>query len=545
MTEAPLNGPAGAPSTSQASLRHVASATGLISAMVLLSRLLGFLRDAILAAYFGQGWHADAYRYGFKIPDVLWMLVMGGVMYAAYIPVVSAYFARDDEDAAWETYSIISTLLFCVLGVIIPVCWVFADKLLAHVLAPGLAPETLVLATKLTRIVLPAQFFFFQGSLMMGMQQARKQFLIPALGPVIYNVGSIAGGLLLSHRVGIASFAWGALTGALVGNLLLQTVGMRGIGARYRPSLDLRHEGVRKCGRLALPVVCGLSLPQVDSTINGIVIASVQGGMAILENTNRLMQLPLGIIGQAMGIAILPTLSQQAAQEDLERFREMVSFGVRMVLYLTLPLATLLAVLAQPIIAVVFERGAFSHLDTIHAVPALRLYAIGIGAYAAQAIVARAFYARQNTWTPVLSGTFVTLAVFVPLNFALFHLLNDPARPWLATRGPALATALGATCNFTLLFCLLHRQIGGIGLRRILVSLLQVITGCLVLALVAAAAARAVQLGLALGRQGALLEVLVGGGGGLAVYAAVTAALANEEARQVLGMFREKLSRRR
>ncbi len=525
-------------------MRQVAAATGLVSLMALCSRLLGFVRDATIAALFGQGATVDAYRYGFKIPDLLWMLVLGGVMYAAYVPVVTAYLAKGEDDEAWSTFSIIATLLFCLLSVVVPLAWVFAEPLLCHVLAPGLAPETLALAVRLTRIVLPAQYCFFLGGLMMGMLQAHQRFLIPTIGPLVYNLGIIFGGVLLHRHLGIAGFAWGAVAGAFLGNFLLQVWGVRRIGGRFRPSLNLRHEGVRKCGRLALPVICGISLPQVDSTINGIVVAGITGGMAILENTNRLMQLPLGIVGQALGIAILPTLSAQAAANDLPRFRDLVNFGVRLALFLTVPLAVSLMVLARPVLAVVFERGQFTAVDTQHAVPALVLYSLGIGAYAAQAIVARAYYARHDTWTPVLCGSSVTLFVFVPLNFLLFYLMQDPERPWLSTRGPALATATGATCNFLLLFAVLHRRLGGIGLRRIGLALARVAVGCLVLAGLEYAVSQLVTGHLHLGRRGALVELL-GGAVGLGGYLLVTARLGSEEAAQVIDLTWGRLRRRR
>ncbi len=486
----------------------------------------------------------DAYRYGFQIPDMLWMLVAGGVMYAAYVPVITAYMTRGEDEEAWDTFSILLTFLFIVLSAVIPLCWLFARPLLSHFLAPGLAEAPLTLAVKLTRIVLPAQYCFFLGSLMMGMLQSKKRFLIPALGPVIYNVGIIVFGLALHSRMGIAGFSWGALIGAILGNLVLQVFALKGIGGRFQPSLNLRHPGVKRCGRLALPVIFGISLPQVDSTINGIFIASVAGGRAILENTNRLMQLPLGIVGQALGIAILPTLSQQAAENDLPRFRDMVNFGVRMSLFLTLPLATLLATLARPIIAVVFQRGQFTAVDTGHAVPALVCYAIGIGAYSAQAIVARAFYARHDTWTPVLGGMFVAFGIFIPLNWLLIRVMSDPLAPWQATRGPALATSIGATLNFLLLFVLLQRKLGGLNVARIGVSLGRTLAGCAAMALVAWGLSWVITHDLRPARLGSALEVVGGGGLSVLVYVAITFALGSEEARQVGDLFRGRFSRK-
>jgi putative peptidoglycan lipid II flippase len=380
--------------------------------MVLLSRVLGFARDAIIAAQFGQNAITSAYLYAFTLPDTLWMLVAGGAFYAAFVPVITEYFTKGDEEAAWKTYSIVTTFLFVCLSVVIPLAWIFARPLIEHFIAPGFPDYAVIpghgvvhplsMAVEMTRIVLPAQYCFFLGTLMMGMLQAKKRFLMPAFGPVIYNVGIIAGGLLLAPTIGIMGFSWGALVGAVVGNLILQIWAIRGIGVRFKPSLDLSFPGVKRAGKLVLPVIFGVSLPQATAIVNGMFVANVASAKSILEFTNRLMQLPLGIFGQAIGIAVLPTLSQQAAQDDMPAFRETLNHGIRLALFLTAPTSILLIVLAQPLITMVYQRGSFTAADTASAVPALVLYSLGVWAWSAQAVVARAFYARNDTWTPVL-----------------------------------------------------------------------------------------------------------------------------------------------
>jgi len=250
------------------------------------------------------------------------------------------------------------------------------------------------------------------------------------------------------------------------------------------------------------------------------------------------MQLPLGIVGQALGIAILPTLSQQAAENDVPRFKEMVNFGIRMSFFLTLPLAAFLAVLAKPVIAVVFQHARFGPEDTAHAVPSLVCFTLGIGAYSAQAIVARAFYARHDTLTPVLGGMFVAFGIFLPLNYGLFHVANvDPIhRPWLATRGPALATSIGATANFSLLFYLLQRKLGGLNSRRIAGSLARTLAGCAGLIASSWILSERITRALLSSRWAPVAEVLVAGGIGLLVYGAICHALGSEEARQTREM---------
>lgn len=480
-------------STSQQASRDVSKAVGLISVMVMASRVLGFVRDAIIAAKFGSNAITSAYLYAFTLPDTLWMLVAGGAFYAAYVPVITGYFAHGKERAAWRMYSIITTLLFCVLSVIIPLAWIFARPLML-LLAPGFTDYAVVpkygvvhplsMAVDMTRIVLPAQYCFFLGTLMMGMLQARKQFLIPSLAPVIYNVGIILGGLLLSPWLGIAAFSWGALGGALVGNLLLQAWAIRGAGARFTPSLQLSHPGVKRAGKLVLPVILGVSLPQVAQIANGFFVSKNDVAKSILEWTNRLMQLPLGIFGQAIGIAVLPTLSQQASLNDMRAFRKTLNFGVRLSLFMTVPASVLMIVLANPMITVVYQRGAFTAADTAAATPALIFFALGVGAWSAQAVVARAFYARNDTLTPIIAGTSVALLVFLPLNALLTRFFDIPGTPAL-TRGPALATSIGAVVNTLTLLYFAHQRFGGVYPQRMLRSLVRILVACIPMGLIA------------------------------------------------------------
>jgi putative peptidoglycan lipid II flippase len=527
--------------------RQITRAVGLISVMVMFSRGLGFVRDALIAAQFGQNAVTDAYLYAFTLPDTLWMWVAGGAFYAAYVPVITAYLTRGEEEAAWKTFNVISTFLFLALSVAIPLCWVFARPILHHVLAPNFPDYAVVegfgevrplsMAVQMTRIVLPAQYCFFLGTLMMGYQQAKKRFLLPTVGPVIYNLGIILGGLLFARSLGIMAYSWGALGGAIVGNLALQIWGVRGLGLRFRPSLELGFPGVRRVGKLVLPVIFGVSLPQATAIVNGMFVATIDGAKSILEYGNRLMQLPLGIFGQAIGIAVLPTLSQQAAEQDEERFRETLAFGVRLALFLTVPASVLLMVLAEPLITVVFQRGNFSAADTANAVPALMLYAIGVAAWSAQAVVARAFYARGETWTPVLAGTTVTFLLFVPLNFLfrpLFHVEGTP----LATRGPALAASLAATANVLILLLVAHHRFAGIHARRIAGSLGRTLAASLLMGLAGLAASQGLARLLAPGHTRALLQLGAGSLAGLAAFLLAAFLLRSSELHQAAGLLR-------
>ena len=466
--------------------RDISKAAGQIGLLVLLSRVLGFLRDAIIAAKFGQNEITSAYLYAFTLPDTLWNLVAGGAFFAAFVPVITEYYTQGKDRDAQRTYDTVTTLVAIVLTIAIVPAWIFARVILEHFLAPGFTNYAVVgghvvhpldMAVHMTRIVLPCQYFFFLGTLMMGMLQARKQFLFPAWAPVIYNAGIIVVGLALSRWLGISAFSWGAVLGASVGSFFLQWVAVRRIGVRFQPCLDLSHPGVRQAGRLVLPVLLGVGLPQASQIVNGMFVAHFGAAKTILEFSNRLMSLPLGIFGQAIGIVALPTLKEQATQGDMTAFRRTLNYGIRLALFLTVPTSVLMILLAKPILTIVYQRGAFTAADTMAAIPAFVFFALGVGAWSAQAVVARAFYARNDTWTPMLAGTFVTFCVFIPLNVMLSRLLDVPNTP-LITRGPAIATTAAATLNTLLLIYFAAKRFGGMNVRRLLRSVIRMTIAC-------------------------------------------------------------------
>ena len=540
-----------------------------VTGMILLSRLTGFLRGSLLAYFYGQNRLTDAYGYAFTIPDVLWQLVAGGALYAAFVPVISEYFSKEDDEGAWRTFSVVFTFLTLLLLLVLPLLWIFARPLL-HIFAPGLGdsdpmhpelppgtwlihlqgtwvPENpLDLAVRLTRIVIPAQMCFFLGSLLMGCQQSAKRFMIPAFGPVVYNLGLITGGLIghfcpvlfggKANGYGIAGFSWGALTGAFVGSILLQLWGIRSLQPRFQPSLDLAFPGVKKCGKLVLPVLLGVSLPQVDQVINGYFVGAIAGGRSILDYTNRLMQVPLGIFGQAIGMVILPTLSSHAALKDTKQFKATLGFGIRLAMFLTVPAAVLIIVLAGPLIAVVYQHGNFHQADTQRAIPTMVYYALGIPAWSAQAVIARGFYARQDTLTPVVIGSAVT-GLFVFLNWLLVW------RAGLGVAGAAIATTLAASLHCLVLFLILWRRIRGLNARPFIYSFRRLTVSVAGLWAAAVAVDRFLPASLHQTGHGSILVLILAGGAGSAVYIGIHALLGGEEMRRLRKMLPNRAKR--
>jgi len=447
--------------------RTVTKAAGIMMAAIFVSRILGLVREMVIANQFGGGGDVSAYVVAFNLPDILYFLLSSGALSSAFIPVFTEYITKGQDDEAWKVFSILGTFIFIVLGSIVILCEIFTRQIMPLV-APGFVqyPALLEQTIVLTRILLPCQLFFFIGGLIIATLYSRQHFLAPALGPIIYNVGIISGGMLLGSRFGTAGLTWGALIGAFLGNFLLQVIAVRRFGVKFKPSLNLRHPGVVKVGKLALPVLLGLSLPYVDVYINRWFATFLQeGAAAALNYANRLMQMPLGVFAQAAAVALFPTLAAQAARKQMDELKWSINFGIRGILLLTVPSSVLMMVLATPIVTALFQHGKFNAANAAAASSALIFYSIGIAGWSAQAVITRGFYALQETVVPVVAGTVMTL-IFIPMNWLFMKPLGHD--------GLALATSVAAMLNMIVLFELLRRRLGGLNGSLIVRSLIKV-----------------------------------------------------------------------
>lgn len=507
---------------------------------ILASRLLGLVREMLIARTFGQTGIVSAYAVAFNLPDLLYFFLSSGALSGAFIPVFTERLQTGREKEAWHIFSTIACFMGLVLGGAVVVCELFTDPLVRVFAAPGFAkdrPELMPTVVTLTRIVLPSQLFFFLGGLMMGTLESRQKFAARAAGPVIYNTGIIFGAVVLSRWFDIAGLAWGALGGAFAGNVVFTFVHLRRAGFEFHPNLNLRHPGVKRVGALALPVILGLSLPQIDVIINRLFATYVsEVAPAALNYANRLMQVPLGIFAQAAGTAILPTLSAYAARNAIDDLRSGVSFGLRAILALNIPASVFMAVMAGPIVRAIYLGGEFRLSDVGHTQVALVFYSVGIFAWAGQAIVARGFFAMQDTLTPVVLGTVVT-AIFVPLNYALMRLMG--------TGGLALATSIAAAIHLLLLSLCLRRRLNGLEGRRILRSLAKVCAATAAMGAacvgVSAGAGRLVDVQT---KHGSVLEVLAAMAAASAVYVVLLRLLRTEELEYIWSAVGRRLSRR-
>lgn len=393
----------------------VAKAGGIMVFSLLMSRVLGIVRDMVITQQFGMNANSDAYRLAFMLPDILFFLISGGALSSAFIPVFSEYWHTDRPKEAWKVFSGVMCTISCFLLGFILLCGFFAEPLYHHLLAPGKSADVIAEIVPMSRILLPAQFAFFLGGLMLGTLYVRKVFAIPGLAPNIYNLGIIFGAVVIAKftSVPFQGVCWGAAGGAVIGNLLIPYLQMKKLGMEFEFNFYRRHEGVRKVFKLMLPVILGLSLPAVF----GMIMQSFgshfpDGTNSVLDLSTKLMQAPLGILGQSLAIAVFPVLTQFFIQNRMDLFRNQLDRTMRTVIYLTVPISVLLAVLAPQISSGLYLSHKVTIEQTVQIATCLRMFCIGIWAWCLHPVLMRAFYSMHDTKTPVIIGT-ATTGLFV------------------------------------------------------------------------------------------------------------------------------------
>ncbi|MGH9523653.1 MAG: murein biosynthesis integral membrane protein MurJ [Terriglobales bacterium] len=426
----------------------VFSATLLLMTAVMLSRVIGYVREAYIAWAFGAGPLTDAYNAAFTIPDFLNYLVAGGAASITFISIYTRFLAEKREEDAQQTFSVIVTVMSTVLLIGIVVMEIFARPV-ESVTFPGFNATQLALCVHMTRILLPAQLFFYVGAVLSAVLQSRRMFLIPAVTGLVYNVGIIAGGVIGARQFGISSLAVGAVAGCIAGPFLLNAVGAARTGMRYRPSFDLRNPAFREWVMLSIPLMLGVSLATADDWILRFFASHGIGDITRLNYAKRLFAVPMAVLGQATGQASLPFFARLWSERKTSEFARQVNGSVFRVSAVSFLGSAWMMAAALPIVDLVYRRGHFLFADSRETAVLFFWFAISLVFWSAQALYARAFYAVGNTLTPMLAATIVT-AVSLPIYWALFHALN--------VTGLALASDIGIGANTIVLAVLLHRR---------------------------------------------------------------------------------------
>ncbi len=424
------------------------SATLLLMTAVMLSRVIGYVREAYIAYAFGAGAQTDAYVAAFTLPDWLNYLVAGGTASITFISIFTRYLAEKREREAEKTFSVIITVMSTVLAIGIALMELFCPQI-ERLIFPAFTAAQMQLCVHLTRILLPAQLFFYVGGIVSAVLLSRRMFLIPALAPVLYNAGIIGGGLVGARRFGIASLAVGAVVGALVGPFLINAIGAARTGIRYRPSFDVRDPAFRHWVWLSVPLMLGVSLATADDWILRYFASGGIGDITRLNYAKRLFAVPIAVLGQATGQASLPFFARLWGEKRVRDFAENVNASVyRLAAASFLATAWMMAT-ALPAIDLVYRRGRFTFTDSRETAVLFFWFALSLAFWSAQALYARAFYAAGNTLTPMVAATVIT-AASLPVYYALFH-------AW-GVVGLAIASDVGIAANTVALAVLLHRR---------------------------------------------------------------------------------------
>lgn len=459
---------------SEQNTMRAARAAGMISFMFLLSRILGFIRENLSGRLFSR-FETDAFFAAFIIPDTMYYLLVGGALSAAFIPIFTEYLAKGEEEEGWKvaaTFINITVLLlafFTVMGVI------FADWV-APLEAPYFPSDKMKLLADLTRIMFPAVCFTALAGLMGGALNSYQHFLGPAIGPIFYNIAIIIGAFWLGPRLGIGGMAVGVVAGA-IGNFLIQLAFLSRLSrGLYRFGyIDLKNRGFRRMLVLMVPALIGLSATQANIAITNVMASALpEGSITALRFANRLIQLPIGIFASGVAMAFFPLLSRLAAQKQMGEFKVNLSLALRFIFFIMIPSAFGLIILRYPIIKLLFEGQKFTPQDTMMTAYALLFYSIGLFAHAGILMLPRAFYALQDTWTPVVVSV-LSVSLSIALNWIFLHYTS------LGVGGFALSFSIMGMVNMFLLMIILRKKIDGIDGQAIAGSFIKTLGASLVM----------------------------------------------------------------
>ncbi len=424
------------------------SATLLISATVLLSRVIGYAREAYIAYAFGAGPETDAYVAAFTLPDWLNHLMAGGTAAITFISIYTRYAAAGREEDARKAFNVILTVMTAALTAGVVLAAVFARPI-ERVIFPKFTEEQLDLCVGLTRILLPAQIFFYAGGVVSAVLMSRRFFLYPALAPLLYNIGIILGGVLLGPRLGVTGLAVGAVAGCVAGPFLINVIGAAMAGVRYRVSWATSDAVFREWVGLTIPLLLGVTLVSADEWILRFFASGGAGDITRLNYAKRLFAVPLAVLAQAVGQAALPFFARSFGENRRQEFAAAVNQAVYRSAAVSLLLTAWMAATALPLVEMVYRRGRFLSSDAEQTAEFFFWFVLSLALWAAQGLYARAFYAAGDTRTPMIAGTIITLAS-LPLYSGLFDRYS--------VVGLAMASDVGILAHTLALALLLDRR---------------------------------------------------------------------------------------
>jgi putative peptidoglycan lipid II flippase len=519
-----------------ASARAIARAGLIVTTAFLISRLLGYVRYVAIAAAVPDPASLDAFFAAFRIPDFLFQLVAAGALSSALIPVVAALFATDEEARAWRVVSTVTTLMLSALLVLAAVVLIAAPQLVALV-TPGFDAAELEVTTRLTRIMVLSPLFLAAGAVATSALNARGRFGAAAMAPLVYNLAIIGGAVVLVPAFGVDGLAMGVVAGAM-GHVLVQLPTLRRIGARIRPRIGLADPQARRALVLMAPRAVGLGATQIVFLVMTSLASGLgEGSITVFNFAFAVLQIPIGVIGVPLGVVLLPSLSREAALGATDAFRRLLVRGLGMLAWVMLAIAALGIVVSGDVTRLLFGFAGVGETALDRTASTLAVFLVGLTAHSLIAVLARAFYALQDTFTPVVAAL-----VAVVVNIVLATVLSGP----LGLNGLAVAIAVAAWLETLTLVVLLQRRIPALALGHVwsvmVRSLLAAVAGGLVAWLVSSGLTTAwgTDPGFLLLLARAGLAVLLGG----LVTLAVSLALRIDEPRRIVGIVVDLIRRR-
>ena len=452
-------------------------------AAFVLSQMTGLLRQVLVSRAFGTGLEIDAFNAAARLPDLLFSLIAGGALASAFIPTFTGFLAKQDRQGAWQLASSIANLASLLLALTSLLAAIFASQIVRYLLyglVPDLDPARLALTVSLLRIMLLSPVIFGISGLLMGILNAHQVFLLPALAPTMLWLGMIFGVLALAPVWGIHGLAWGYVLGAAL-HLGVQLPALRLLRGKYFANLGLHIPAVRQVGRLMAPRLLGVAVVQINFLVNTI-LASAQreGSLTAIQIAWAVMTMPQVVIAQAIAIAALPTFSAQVARGELGEMRASLAATLRGVILLSMPAAMGLILLRRPVIVLLFQGGEFDAYSTDLVAWALLWYTAGLVGHSVVEIVARAFYALHDTFTPVLVGV---AAMSLNIGFSLAFSALFARIGWMPHGGLALANSLATALEMVGLLVLMRRKLKGLEGANILAGTVQVALATLLMSL--------------------------------------------------------------
>jgi putative peptidoglycan lipid II flippase len=438
--------------------KKVGIATLIITASIFLSRVTGLLREMALAYIGGATGDVDAYQIAFVIPEILNHIGAAGFLSVTFIPIFTEYLVKKDEAEGWRIFSLICNVFGAITLLFVVVSFIFAKDFIG-LIVPGVHdPAILAKAVRMTRIIIPAQFFFFTGSLFMAVQYTKEKFAIPALAPVVYNVIIIACGIILHPWLGIEGFSWGVLVGAFAGQFLIQYWGAKKSGMQYHTVFDFYNPQLLRYVKLTLPLIFGLTMTfstEIFFRIFGSYLP--QGSIASLNYGLRITLMLVALFGQAVGTASYPFLARMAKERQFDQMNNLINSTLRY-LALVIPVSALLIVIRHEVVMILFQRGRFDATATAVTSQVLGFLLAGAFFIAAQNVVVRGYFAMEDTLFPAIFSTFA-VAVSVPIYYYGMQAFG--------INGIAFAVSASVALQITILYVIWNRRTKNSGSRDV------------------------------------------------------------------------------